>query len=1022
MQRNCFLLAALLLAVFSGYAQLCSGSLGDPVVKLDFGTGTSSHGPALGSSITSYTYSSADFPNDGSYTIEKTTNTPNTWWTTTDHTGNGGYMMVVNASTSVTDYFYKNTVTGLCPNTTYEFSAWIMNLLKSQDNSTPNITFTIEKTDGTILESYNTGNIPLASSALWKQFGFYFQTPDGIDTVVIRMRNNKVGAMPGNDIALDDIAFAPCGPTVTSQISDNSSTSAQVCEGQTVNYTLSGEIVTTGVYTNPAYQWQVSTDNGTTWTDISAATTTTYTISLSTAGVYMYRLSTAETSNIASPACRVASNLITITISDAPDAPVATSNPTECGNPTGSITITSPTGATYSIDGVNYQSSATFSALAEGDYPVTAKNTTTGCVSAATTVHVSVGSGIPDAPAATTAAPATCADANGTITITSTEAFYSFDNGATWTTANVAAVPPGDYQLKVKNAQGCSSDATTVTVPEATGFPPLPTVNVTQPDCITTTGTITVTDSEAAYSFDNGAIWQTTATKSNLAAATYTILTKNTLGCLSDPLEVTINAYVNNEPLPTADAAQTFCIYNNATLADVAITGTNIQWYAAATGGTALAASTLLADGTTYYASQTVTLCESLRIPVAVTVLNVAAPTGDAAQQFCTTQNPTVALLEATGTAIQWYSTATGGTALTSYTSLTDGATYYATQTLSGCDSQTRFAVTVSIVSPSIPVSNASDIVCDESNDGTETVDLTAYQTQLTTDTSSVFLYYTSAQGAAQKIATQQITSPEAYALLSGTHTLYVRIESSDKCYQVVTLTLQLVDIPVITVDDTVTLCQNSTVTVDAGTGFDTYTWSTGEATQSITIDEAGTYTVTVTQNHGSTVCTSVKDFTVILSNPAIITGFELTDWTDENNVIEIYATGLGDYEYSIDGVNWQDSNTFTGLVPGRYRAYVRDKNGCGTVSDTVYLLNYPKYFTPNGDSYNETWRIEFGTLEAGLVTEIFDRYGKLITVLQYTESWDGTYNGRRMPATDYWFVVKRTDGTVHKGHFSLMR
>ena len=168
--------------------------------------------------------------------------------------------MVVNASASVTDYFYKNTVTGLCANTTYEFAAWIMNLLRSQDNSTPNITFTIEKTDGTILESYNTGDIPLASSAQWKQFGFFFQTPTGVDTVIIRMRNNKVGAMPGNDIALDDITFRPCGPTVTSELASNSSTSIQVCEGQATSYALSGQIVTSGVYSNAAYQWQVSTD------------------------------------------------------------------------------------------------------------------------------------------------------------------------------------------------------------------------------------------------------------------------------------------------------------------------------------------------------------------------------------------------------------------------------------------------------------------------------------------------------------------------------------------------------------------------------------------------------------------------------------------------------------------------------------------------------------------------------------------------------------------------------------------
>jgi gliding motility-associated-like protein len=85
-------------------------------------------------------------------------------------------------------------------------------------------------------------------------------------------------------------------------------------------------------------------------------------------------------------------------------------------------------------------------------------------------------------------------------------------------------------------------------------------------------------------------------------------------------------------------------------------------------------------------------------------------------------------------------------------------------------------------------------------------------------------------------------------------------------------------------------------------------------------------------------------------------------------------------------------------------------------------LLYYPKFFTPNGDGYNETWHVEYATSEPGLVTNIFDRYGKLIKQLQYTDAWDGTLNGIQLPSTDYWFVVNRPDGKVHKGHFSLMR
>lgn len=317
-------LITLLISIFlfpQLHAQLCTGSLGDPVVKLDFGSGTSTHGTALGTGITSYNWTTADFPNDGSYTVEKTTNTPRTWWTTTDHTG-GGYMMVVNASISTTDYFYKNTVSGLCAGTTYEFAAWIMNLLMSQDNSPPNITFTIEDTSGTILGTYSTGNIGLSSSAVWKQYGFFFTTPSGVSTVVIRMRNNKAGAAPGNDIALDDITFRACGPTVTSEIVNESVTNLEVCENESKSITLSGS-VSSSAYTAVGYQWQNSTDGGITWSDISGADKATYTFVSGAVGTYKYRLATADSSNINSSNCRVFSNEITINVKSGPISPSA---------------------------------------------------------------------------------------------------------------------------------------------------------------------------------------------------------------------------------------------------------------------------------------------------------------------------------------------------------------------------------------------------------------------------------------------------------------------------------------------------------------------------------------------------------------------------------------------------------------------------------------------------------------------------------------------------------------------------
>lgn len=301
------------------YGQLCTGSLGDPIVNIDFGSGTATHGGALASGTTTYTYTSADFPNDGYYTITNSTaGSGSVWWSATDHTGNaGGYMMVVNASISTTDYFYKRTITGLCPGTTYEFAAWVMNLLRSQDNSPPNITFSIETTGGTVINSYTTGSIPLAGSPTWHQYGFYFTTPANTSTVIIRMRNNSAGGAPANDLALDDITFRPCGPDMSATI--NNATSYTVCAGMGATFTLQGSMGTG--YSNPDYQWQINTGSG--WVDIPGATTLAYTYSLPAGAAgsnTQFRLAGAEGGNISSLNCRVYSNAITLNVESAPVA------------------------------------------------------------------------------------------------------------------------------------------------------------------------------------------------------------------------------------------------------------------------------------------------------------------------------------------------------------------------------------------------------------------------------------------------------------------------------------------------------------------------------------------------------------------------------------------------------------------------------------------------------------------------------------------------------------------------------
>ncbi|MDV7140829.1 T9SS type B sorting domain-containing protein [Maribacter sp. TH_r10] len=155
-----------------------------------------------------------------------------------------------------------------------------------------------------------------------------------------------------------------------------------------------------------------------------------------------------------------------------------------------------------------------------------------------------------------------------------------------------------------------------------------------------------------------------------------------------------------------------------------------------------------------------------------------------------------------------------------------------------------------------------------------------------------------------------------------------------------------------------------------------------------------------------------------------------LDDLADSNNV-EIVVIGDGDYEYAINGGEFQENPVFNDVPPGINSVIINDVNGCGTTEPIDFLVvGYPKFFTPNNDTYNDYWNVKGIETLIDPVVHIFDRYGKLIKQLDAsTIGWDGTFNGKPMPSSDYWFkmdysrdeegvIVARTLRT----HFTLKR
>ncbi len=271
-------------------------------------------------------------------------------------------------------------------------------------------------------------------------------------------------------------------------------------------------------------------------------------------------------------------------------------------------------------------------------------------------------------------------DASATTAYTGTVASTVYAKPAATATYTASYTSGGDTFT--------GSATVTVTNPAA------PTADAAQEFC----NTATVDDLDA----EGNVVWYSVASN-GFPLSNTTALTNGTTyyaAQIADGCEGTartaVAVTITTTAVPTVtDASQTVC--SGSTIADLEADGQGLKWYAANTGGTALSGDTVLVNGNSYYASQTIEGCESAaRAAVAVTINIVPAPGVPAAEQtFCNAA--TVAGLAADGEGLKWYADDIGGTSLADDTSLVSGNTYYASQTVDGCESTARAAVSVMI-------------------------------------------------------------------------------------------------------------------------------------------------------------------------------------------------------------------------------------------------------------------------------------------------------------------------------------
>ncbi len=434
------------------------------------------------------------------------------------------------------------------------------------------------------------------------------------------------------------------------------------------------------------------------------------------------------------------------------------------------------------------------------------------------------------------------------------------------------------------NAAGCDS---IVTLNLTIFSPPEPTGATSQSFC----SGATVADLSAT---GNGIQWYATNFSGETPLPVGTALSNGATyyasqtgaNCEGALLAVTVT--VNSPSAPTGPTLQEFC--DNATLGDLSASGTNIQWYNVATGGTALLSGTVLINGETYYASQTVSGCESSsRLPVTVTINTPTAPTGSNTQSLCNAA--TVADLTATGTGILWYATASGGSPLAVGTVLSNGSSYFASQTINGCESTSRFEVTVTINDPAAPTGSASQTFC---NTGT-IADLSA--------TGTGILWYDAATSG-------NVLSAGA-ALVDGT--TYYATQTVGGCESSATLAVAAtVNSPAApTGASSQSFCNAGTVTdlSVAGTGIQWY-----DAATSGNLLSAGTAlidgtTYYATQTVGGCESSATIAVTATLNTPAAPTGTATQAFCGSGLVSDLSVTG--------SNITWYDAATSGNVVTG---------------------------------------------------------------------------------------------------------
>ena len=570
------------------------------------------------------------------------------------------------------------------------------------------------------------------------------------------------------------------------------------------------------------------------------------------------------------------------------------------------------------------------------------------------------------------------------------------------------------------------------TCPSLTRTPVILTINelpadpaiglLTQPDCFTATGSITIFPVPAGitYSFDNGPFTTTTFYGLLPGGTTHTLVAKNTGGCSSSTITVTILPQPTTPAAPILVVTQPTCTLPTGEITITPISGETYSF----DGGpftNQLVYTGLIAASTHTVKAKNSDGCFSATSSATLNIqpLTPAPPTLTPIQPTCTEPTGTVQISNVLG---QTYSfDGSPYTATLNYPGLAGGSTHTVTaKNGSGCFSApSTITLNIQPPTPSTPAFFVAQPNCTDAlgeitilNVGLET-----YSFDGGPYTSN--LIYPNLQP-----GTYTITAANSFPCFSAVASVTVNP-------QPITLTPAIIDGVICT--DEATGIPFRTHILDTGLNPATHSfvWTLdgiviAPTSSSINVSVPGVYTVVATNI--STGCDSpVATATVTTSFPGLgIATQVINQFSNEAAIIVNVASGTGPFTYQLDNGPVQESNVFSPAVPGSHVVYVKDVNGCTDLTTEVTVLGYMTFFTPNNDAYNDTWNVIGLENQPGTLIHIYDRYGKYIKQVSANgKGWDGTLNGQPLPSTDYWFTVEYTENgqsKEFKSHFSLVR